>query len=109
MLKTKDLYLTHCLFSFIGVSSSLPMTAYIKMIDVWMIFTMMYPFCIVTLYSIMELIKDDDICISFMQGEQKNKRQRTIKAVNCVLDYGLPLMAFLFIVIFCVLGFINCH
>ena len=44
--------------SFIGVSQSLPMTAYIKMIDVWMIFTMMYPFCVVTLYSVMEVLKN---------------------------------------------------
>ena len=44
--------------SFIGVSQSLPMTAYIKMIDVWMIFAMMYPFCVVTLYSVMEALKN---------------------------------------------------
>ena len=43
--------------SFIGVSQSLPATAYIKMIDVWMIFTMIYPFVVVTLYAIKEVIQ----------------------------------------------------
>ena len=32
-----------CILSHIGISSSLPTTAYVKMIDVWMIFTMTIP------------------------------------------------------------------
>ena len=32
------------LLSFLGISQSLPSTSYIKLIEIWMIFTMIYPF-----------------------------------------------------------------
>ena len=41
--------------SFMGISSSLPLTAAIKMIDIWMIFTMMYPFIGVMLQSYIQV------------------------------------------------------
>ena len=40
-----------CFFhSFIGISNSLPQTSGMKMIEFWMIFTMMYPFTLVLLH-----------------------------------------------------------
>ena len=44
-------------FSFMGISQSLPSTAYIKMIDIWMIFTMMYPFAEIVLVCAKEFFK----------------------------------------------------
>ena len=41
--------------SFMGISSSLPQTAAVKMIDIWMIFTMMYPFTGVMLQSYLQV------------------------------------------------------
>ena len=35
-----------------GISESLPLTGYIKMIDIWMIFTMSYPFVVITLHCL---------------------------------------------------------
>ena len=49
--------MTGTLLSFIGISQSLPTTAYIKMNDIWMLFAMMYPFAEVTLYAAKETIK----------------------------------------------------
>jgi hypothetical protein len=49
--------LTGNLLSFIGISHSLPTTAYIKMNDIWMLFAMMYPFAEVTLHAARETIK----------------------------------------------------
>jgi hypothetical protein len=40
-----------------GITQSLPKTAYLKIIDIWMIFTMMYPFAVVLLYTIKDLIQ----------------------------------------------------
>ena len=85
--------------SFIGVSKSLPMTAYIKMIDIWMIFTMFYPFCMVTLYSVMELIRNDE--------DAPLTRKRMITMISLMIDYGLPILAITFSIIFWVLGIIN--
>ena len=68
------------------------MTAYIKMIDVWMIFTMIYPFSVVTLYSILQFIKEYDqnvtVAIKIEETDWKNKRLPRI--VNFLLDFGLP-------------------
>ena len=41
-----------------AISASLPMTGYIKMIDIWMIFTMSYPFVVITLHCLKEAIED---------------------------------------------------
>lgn len=63
-----------------GISSSLPSTGYIKMIDIWMIFTMTYPFFIIIIHSIKEVI-----CFIFLQynalrflGLYKGKGKRTL-------------------------------
>ena len=45
---------------FISVSQSLPPTAYIKMIDVWLIFAQLIPFVEVLLHSWMDLLRVDD-------------------------------------------------
>ena len=45
---------------FISVSSSLPKTSYIKMIDYWLIFTLMLPFVEVLLHTYMESLNDDE-------------------------------------------------
>ena len=41
-----------------GISDSLPMTGYIKMIDIWMIFTISYPFTVITLHCLKEVAED---------------------------------------------------
>ena len=38
-----------------AISDSLPMTGYIKMIDIWMIFTMSYPFTVIILHCLEKL------------------------------------------------------
>ena len=95
--------------SFIGVSQSLPMTAYIKMIDIWMIFTMMYPFCVVTLYSVMEFLREDDLNkpVLFMRGTKILRSKKKIRTVSFLLDYGLPIFVTIFIIIFWTLGIMN--
>ena len=45
---------------FISVSGSLPKTAYIKMVDYWLIFTLMLPFVEVLLHTYMESLNDDE-------------------------------------------------
>ena len=38
-----------------GISQSLPQTGYVKMIDIWMIFTMSYPFFVIACYCGIEV------------------------------------------------------
>ena len=75
------------------------MTAYIKMVDVWMIFTMMYPFSVVTLYSVLEYLKEDDLNTVVML-HTSTKMRITILVVTFILHYGLPVVAVIFTVFF---------
>ena len=45
---------------FISVSNALPKTSYIKMIDVWLIFTLLMPFMEVLLHTYMDLLRNDE-------------------------------------------------
>ena len=97
-----------CFFSFIGVSSSLPMTAYTKMIDIWMIITMMYPFSVVTLYSVMEFMKDDiNTVVNIHKRKKKSGKDQAILVITFMLDYGLPMLVIIFIFFFWMFGIIN--
>ena len=41
-------------FSFIGISATLPTTSYIKMLDIWMLFTMVFAFTEILVQALME-------------------------------------------------------
>ena len=72
---------------------------------------MIYPFSIVTLYSVIEYMKDDDIDtpVTLKQGTAGSRKKRTITVINFMLDYGLPFIIISFIIIFWVLGIINAN
>ena len=44
-------------YRFLGISQTLPTTSYVKMIDVWMLFTMTVPFLEVVLHTCTEVMK----------------------------------------------------
>ena len=82
------------------------MTAYIKMIDTWMIFTMFYPFSVVILYSILQFLntRNQDIPISMKSEENEGNIRQVTEIVNFLLDYGLPVIVLIFMMIFWILG-----
>ena len=45
---------------FISISNGLPKTAYLKMMDYWLVFTLLLPFNEVLLHTYMELLNDED-------------------------------------------------
>ena len=45
---------------FINVSNNLPKTSYMKMMDVWLLFNLMYPFFVVLLHTYMDTLRNDD-------------------------------------------------
>ena len=60
---------------FISVSGSLPATAYVKMVDLWLIFAQMIPFFEVLLHTAMDMMRND--------GEREiNHHGTTIKPNN---------------------------
>ena len=65
--------------SFMGISQSLPTTGYIKMIDIWMIFTMSCPFLVITFHACLEVvshmfnIEKWQFCFTFKILKEKKK------------------------------------
>ena len=53
---------------FIGVMDSLPTTAYVKMIDIWLIFCQLVPFAEVVLLTTMEYLREEE-----EQGKEENE------------------------------------
>ena len=45
---------------FINVSNNLPKTSYMKMIDVWLLFHLLYPFLVVLIHNYMDTLRNDD-------------------------------------------------
>ena len=45
---------------FISVSNNLPRTSYIKMMDIWLIFTLLLPFMEVLLHTYIDYLRNDD-------------------------------------------------
>ena len=45
---------------FINVSNSLPKTSYMKMVDAWLLFNLLYPFIVVLLHTYMDTLRNED-------------------------------------------------
>ena len=45
---------------FINISNNLPKTSYMKMVDVWLLFNLLYPFIVVLIHTYMDTLRNDD-------------------------------------------------
>ena len=45
---------------FINVSNSLPKTSYMKMVDAWLLFNLLYPFIVVLIHTYIDTLRDDE-------------------------------------------------
>ena len=45
---------------FINVSNNLPKTSYMKMVDAWLLFNLLYPFIVVLLHTYMDTLRNDE-------------------------------------------------
>ena len=60
---------------FISVSSSLPQTAYVKMVDVWLIFAQVIPWVEVLLHTLIDWMRTDE---EEDEGREINHHGKTI-------------------------------
>ena len=90
-----------------GVSWSLPTTAYIKMLDIWMIFCILYPFLIVILHTLSELLTQDQSKVRSLAAVKERACQLGKVFVLLILRWGLPLLSCCFISTFWALGISN--
>ena len=93
------------------MSRSLPATAYIKMLDIWMIFCTLYPFLTVLLFAITEFLTDKKNEVNSIADSFSNLKAKGYNLGNtCVakfLDRGLPLISLTFISVFWAFGINN--
>ena len=95
---------------FLGLSQSVPVTSYIKMVDIWMLFTLTIPFLEVVYHTSNEMSKQSDVVrvtpqnLSleevFLNNNTKAVLWMTIKRLV------LPVSSLLFTLIFWIVGLI---
>ena len=67
-----------------------------------------YPFCVVVLYSLLKMVlTDSDVPVPVMAGKEKLRNRRAASFILFMLDFGLPCIVIIFIIIFWVLGIAN--
>ncbi len=106
---------------FIGIFKALPNTAYIKLIDVWLIFCLLMPFCMMLLHTAADYMRSSEeeregrkrvggSRIKTTQEEawrdltQESTKRSKIRAISWVAKYGLPATFATFIAFFFVYG-----
>ena len=79
---------------FISVSSSLPKTSYIKMVDYWLLFTLMLPFVEVLLHTYIESLNDDEerqinnhgVAMDVSEASSKTVTQQSPPITNLIIS-----------------------
>ena len=95
---------------FLGLSQSVPVTSYIKMVDIWMLFTMTIPFLEVVYHTSNEMFKQSDV-IRVKPPNLPLEEVLTNNNTKAVLwmtmkRLVLPVSSLLFILIFWIVGLI---
>ena len=98
---------------YISISESLPKTAYIKMIDVWMIFNLCIPFAEVLLHTVIDSYKHKNNNKVSNDSEEKNtifevrktkSTGRKLKMWQKVATLGLPVVYIVFLIFYFMYG-----
>ena len=126
MSKNNLFFISHvfnnCLFSFLGLSQSLPVTSYIKMIDIWMLFTMTIPFLEVVLHTTNEyknktkshIVPETRVDVVKVTSGEENEDTKTNNTMKLTLsmvmgNLMLPICSLIFTLIFWAVGIINSY
>ena len=95
---------------FLGLSQSVPITSYIKMVDVWMLFTMTIPFLEVVYHTSNEMFKQSDVIRVTPQNlsleEVLTNNNTKVVWLRMIKRFALPISSLLFTLIFWIVGLI---
>ena len=99
-----------------GLSQSLPVTSYFKMIDIWMLFTMTVPFLEVVLHTTKEVFKKSGatpLClnkrvdvINVKPAEEKEEVKTDNYILDLIASLMLPVTSLIFGIVFWTVGLI---
>ena len=93
---------------FIGISSSLPRTAAIKYVDLWLIATLAIPFLEVINNAIEQgLLGNDEVEVGPPYGEIRDKKRKKMVLLKWLklADYCMPILFVIFTIVYMVYGF----
>ena len=69
-----------------SISKELPVTGYIKMVDIWMIFTMTYPFLVIILQTLKQICKEKEEDYKYNTRNTHDGIKETFRfALNCYI------------------------
>ena len=98
---------------FISISNGLPKTSYMKMVDVWLLFNLLYPFLTVLLHTYMDTLRSDEEIQDNGENTSKNinekirmksrKRQRLEYAKKVSLVH-MPVCCLIFAGLYWIIG-----
>ena len=95
---------------FLGLSQSVPVTSYIKMVDIWMLFTMTIPFLEVVYHTSNEMSKwsEADVVRVIPQSEEDEMPNNNMKVavLRMIKRFVLPISSLLFTIIYWIVGLI---
>ena len=105
-----------------GLSQSLPVTSYIKMIDIWMLFTMTIPFLEVVLHTTNEyknktkshIVPETRVDVVKVTSGEENEDTKTNNTMKLTLsmvmgNLMLPICSLIFTLIFWAVGIIKSY
>ena len=104
--------MTKCFCRFLGLSQNVPVTSYIKMVDIWMLFTMTIPFLEVVYHTSNEMSKQSKADVVRVTPQNLSLEEvltnNNTKAVLWVTikRLVLPISSLLFTLIFWIVGLI---
>ena len=89
---------------FIDVSNNLPKTSYMKMIDVWLLFTLLQPFIVVLLHTYMDSLREEDDGV----GQISKLQGKNTKKLDSVRRFAIvtnPVGVLIFVTLYWIVGF----
>ena len=89
---------------FLSVIDSLPTTSYIKMIEVWLIYTLMIPFKEVLVISFIH--HKTFATVSPMDDKKKTKTQSSLRIALLFRTYFIPFAFAIFIIVYWTIGLV---
>ena len=104
------------LFSFLGLSQSLPVTSYVKMIDIWMLFTMTVPFLEVVMHTTNEAFKQPRMghfstkrqvnVVTVKSAKEADEEEKVLRLAGWLV---LPASSLIFTLVFWIVGLIQSY
>ena len=95
---------------FISIAESLPKTAYLKMIDYWLVFTLLLPFVEVLIHTYMEKLIEENEKLEndpVKKADDKVKHQRKLNRIQfCkkITHVYNPIISLTFLAVYWALG-----